>query len=77
MAKEIYNERLGKFVTEDGYRAMMKDLFEQYATDGTMDRWIEHNCPEDPGLVDPVNQLEWEKAAAVMAEDDLADEGWY
>ena len=77
MANKIYNKRLGKFVTEDGYRAMMEDLIEQYTVDSTMNRWIEHNCPEDPGLVDPVNQLAWEKIAAIMAEDDLTTEGWY
>lgn len=77
MANEIYNERLGKFVTEDGYRAMMEDLIEQYIVDGTMDAWIEFNCPEDPDLLDPVNQLAWEKFAAIIAEEDLATEGWY
>ena len=77
MAKEIYNKRLGKFVTEDGYRAMVEDLIEQYTVDGTMDRWIEYNCPEDPDLLDPVNQLEWLEAAEIFAEDDLAAEGWY
>lgn len=77
MAKEIYNKRLGKFVTEDGYRAMVEDLIEQYAVDGTMDRWIKYNCPEDPDLVDIVNQLEWLEAAEIFAEDDLAAEGWY
>lgn len=77
MAKEIYNKRLGKFVTEDGYYAMMEDLIDQYALDGTMDRWIEYNCPEDPHLEDPVNQLAWEEAAEIFAEDDLAAEGWY